>query len=94
MVSDGEDLSTPDLIRCIGSAMGREVRLLPCPVALLRVAGSLIGKRAEVIRLCGSLAVDLTKTREELGWFPPVRVEAGIARTVNWYLRAEQSGER
>lgn len=91
MVSDGEDLSTPDLIRRIGDAMGRRIRLLPSPVGVLYMAAGLMGKKAEVVRLCGSLAVDVTKTRDELGWCAPVGVEEGIARTVNWYLRAGQS---
>jgi nucleoside-diphosphate-sugar epimerase len=90
MVSDGEDLSTADLIRRIAIVMQRRVRLLPVPVGLLMLGGRLLGRRAEVMRLCGSLAVDIRPTREYLGWSPPVSVNEGIARTVAWYLSQER----
>ena len=86
LVSDGADLSTPLLIRTIARSMGRPVRLLPVPPALLQLAGALVGKKAEVTRLCGSLAVDIEPTRRELDWTPPISVDESIARTVTWYL--------
>jgi nucleoside-diphosphate-sugar epimerase len=85
MVSDGEDLSTPELLRRIARALGRRPRLLPVPVAVLRRCASLLGRQAELSRLCGSLTVDLTPTRNELGWSPPVSVDEGLSRTVDWY---------
>lgn len=87
MVSDGEDMSTPELIRRIGAIMGRHVRMLPVPVSVLRVLGRLAGRTAEVNRLCGSLAVDMDETRARLHWNPPITFDEGIARTVEWYLR-------
>lgn len=86
MVSDGEDLSTPDLVRRIGNAMGRRAKLLPVPVGLLHLLGGLTGRRAEVARLCGSLTVDISRTRSELRWSPPVTVDEALSRTVDWYL--------
>jgi nucleoside-diphosphate-sugar epimerase len=86
MVSDREDLSTPELIRRIGVAMNRNVRLLPVPVQLLRALGVLTGKRGEIARLCGSLVVDMRYTSDHLGWQPTVTVNEGLARTVEWYL--------
>jgi UDP-glucose 4-epimerase len=86
MVSDGLDLTTPDLIRRMASAMGRRTRLLPVPEKLLLLAGALLGKKAEVMRLCGSLAVDIRATRDRLDWAPALSVDEGIARTVAWYL--------
>jgi nucleoside-diphosphate-sugar epimerase len=87
LVSDGEDVSTPELIRRIGRAMGRHVTLLPVPVPLLRLGAGLLGFGAEFGRLCGSLAVDSSRTRAELGWSPPLTLEAGLARTTAWYLQ-------
>jgi UDP-4-keto-D-QuiNAc 4-reductase len=86
MVSDGADLSTPELIRKMGAALGRPARLLPVPVTVLRALGALSGRRAEVERLCGSLIVDISSTCSELGWKPPVTVDDGLARTAAWYL--------
>ena len=91
MVSDGEDFSTPELIRQIGVAMNRQVRLLAAPVGLLRLAGALLGRRAEVARLCGSLAVDIAATRQKLGWRPPLSAAEALRRTVGWYLSEERS---
>ena len=82
LVSDGEDLSTPDLLRHMAAAMGRSARLFPVPVSLLRLAGSALGKRGEIDRLVGSLQIDSSHTRQVLGWTPPVSVEEGIRRMV------------
>jgi nucleoside-diphosphate-sugar epimerase len=93
MVSDAEDLSIADLIRRIGSAMGRPVRLLPVPVGLLRLSGALVGRSAEITRLCGSLVVDITETRTELGWSPCITVDEALARTIAWYRKEGQALE-
>ncbi len=86
MVSDGEDLSTPELIRRIGRAMDRRAQLIPMPVSALKQCARLFGKRDEIGRLCGSLVVDSQPTRQLLRWSPPVTVDDAIARTVSWFL--------
>jgi UDP-glucose 4-epimerase len=91
MVSDGEDLSTPDLIRRMARAMNRRVRLVSVPVGLLHVLGGLAGRRPEIHRLCSSLQLDIAQTRYELGWSPPLSVDEAMARTVNWYLTEGRS---
>jgi len=91
MVSDGEDLSTPELIRRLAREMNRRVHLLPIPVGMLQLCGAMLGRKAEVARLCSSLAVDITQTRDELHWHPPVPVDEGLARTVIWYLTESKS---
>ena len=91
MICDGEDLSTPELIRRLGHAMGRQVRLLRVPVPLLQLCAGLLGHRAELARLCGSLQVDISQSRADLGWSPPVTVDESLARTVAWYLGAGHS---
>jgi nucleoside-diphosphate-sugar epimerase len=93
MVSDGEDLSTPDLIRRVGAAMGRRVRLFPVPVGLLQVSAGLVGRSGELARLTGSLAVDISETRARLGWSPRTPLDEALARTVAWYLAEGRSGE-
>jgi len=86
LVSDGEDVSTPELIRRLARAMGRPARLLPFPLVLLRLAGSLAGKSAEIERLAGSLRVDISKIRRELGWTPTFSMDQGMRDTAQWYL--------
>jgi nucleoside-diphosphate-sugar epimerase len=80
LVSDGEDLSTTALLRRMGQAMGRPARLLPVPPALLRWGAAAVGKRDVAQRLFGNLQVDITHTRETLGWTPPISVDEGLRR--------------
>ena len=82
LVSDGEDLSTAHLLHRLGDAMGRPARLLPCPPALLQFGAALLGKRDVAQRLLGNLQVDITHTRETLGWTPPISVDEGLRRAV------------
>jgi UDP-glucose 4-epimerase len=82
LLDDGEAVSTPNLIRALAQAMGRPARLLAVPVGLLEFAGALLGKRAAVARLTGSLYVDSSAIRSRLGWTPPFTMEAGLAATV------------
>lgn len=81
LVSDGLDLSTPELIRRLGKALGRPQRLFPCPPALLRLAGLATGRSEQVRRLTESLQVESTAIRETLDWTPPVGVDEGLAET-------------
>ncbi len=86
LVSDGEDLSTTDLLRRMGQALGKPARLLPVPPALLKLGAALIGKPELAQRLCGNLQMDISKTRELLGWVPPVPVDEGLRRAVEQKL--------
>ena len=82
LVTDGQDISTPDLLRRLSNAMGRSARLFPCPLALMRHAGRLLGKSDQIDKLVGSLQVDSTKIRRELGWKPPFALDEGLKATV------------
>lgn len=82
LVSDGEDVSVTELLRRIGQAMGRPVRLLPIPGAWIEWASAMVGKRNVAQRLCGSLQVDIEKTRRLLGWRPPLTLDQGLKKTV------------
>ena len=87
LTSDGEDLATPELMRRIARAMQRRARLFAVPVPLLRGLGTLLGRGAEIERLCDSLTVDISAAHNELAWSPPIPLDAALARTVDWYLR-------
>jgi nucleoside-diphosphate-sugar epimerase len=82
LVSDGEDLSTADLLRWLGRAMNKPARLFPVPVPLLRAGAALLGKRDVARRLLGNLQIDISHTRETLGWTPPITVDEGLRRAV------------
>jgi len=88
LVSDGTDISTPELVSSIGRAMGVSPRLFPFPPSLLMAAATIIGKRNEARRLLGSLQVDSSRIRRELEWQPPYTMEQGLAETARWFLEA------
>jgi nucleoside-diphosphate-sugar epimerase len=81
LVSDGEDVSTPDLLRQLGDAIDHPARLFHCPRALLKLAGRLTGKADQAERLLGSLRVDSSKIRRELDWAPPCTLAQGLCKT-------------
>ncbi len=85
LVSDGEDVSTSELLRCLGGAMGRPARLFSCPPKLLALGGRLVGKSDQVQRLLGSLQIDSGKIRRELNWKPPYSLQQGLQATAEWY---------
>lgn len=87
MVSDGEDVSTAGLLRRLASALGVPGRLWPVPVALLRGAAALAGRRAMMQRLCGDLTVDIEATRRLLGWRPPLTLDEGLRRCAQAFLQ-------
>lgn len=85
LLSDGEDVSTPELVRAMAGALGVAPRLLPCPVSWLALAGAVTGRRAAVARLTGSLQVDNAAARRELQWQPRCTLAQGLAETARWY---------
>lgn len=87
LVSDGEDLSTTDLLRKIGLALNQPVRLIPVPIKILSFASSLLGKRPIAQRLLGSLQVDISKTRTLLEWSPSFSMDEELRSTVKQRLR-------
>ena len=82
LVSDGEDLSTSDLINHIAFSMHQKPRLFPFPIFLLKFLSFIFGKQKEIDRLVGSLKVDSSYVKKTLNWTPPVSVAEGIRRMV------------
>jgi nucleoside-diphosphate-sugar epimerase len=89
LVSDGDNVSTPELIRRTASALGVSAQLLPFSVTLMKLAGKLTGKSNDVNRLTGSLTVDSGKIRRELGWMPPFTMDEGLRLTAIWFKKQE-----
>jgi len=82
LVSDGQDLSTTELVRGMARAAGVPARLLPVPAWALQAAGRMLGQGDAMQRLCGNLQVDISKARDLLGWVPPVSVAEGLQRAM------------
>jgi nucleoside-diphosphate-sugar epimerase len=89
LASDGQDLSTPELVRSLAMAMGKRTRLISLPAGVLKFGATLLGKRALADRLLGSLQVDIAKTRELLEWQPRHSVEEGLRRC---FVTSSQGG--
>jgi nucleoside-diphosphate-sugar epimerase len=84
-LSDGQDVSSPELILRLAKELDAPGRLLHCPRSLLRLGGRMLGKADAVSRLVKSLQVDSSAIRRELGWEPPFSVEDGLKATAEWY---------
>lgn len=89
LAGDGQDLSTPELVRSLAMAMGKRTCLISLPTGVLKFGATLLGKRALADRLLGSLQVDITKTRELLEWQPRHSVEEGLRRC---FVTSSQGG--
>lgn len=87
LVSDGEDLSTTELLKRTAFAMGVKARLISVPAPIVQIGATLLGKSEIGLRLCGSLQVDISKTRKLLGWAPPVTVDQALEKTAEYFLR-------
>ncbi len=85
LISDGYDVSTPQLVRMMATASGIKSRLFPFPISLLNIICSAIGKRNSVDRIVGSLRIDSSKIRKTVGWQPPFSLEEGLEETVKWF---------
>lgn len=91
LVADGEDLSTPDLVRRLARSLAVAARLVPVPVGMLRAAGRMLGRTAEVDRLCGSLRIDTTRTCSRLEWTAPWSVDEALEQTARHFLATNTS---
>jgi UDP-glucose 4-epimerase len=88
MVSDGQDVSTHELVVQLARFLKRPARFLPIPEVALRFAARLVGKQSVIDRLLGSLEIDSRKVRHTLGWTPSVTLGHGLEATTRWYLES------
>ena len=87
LVSDGQDVSTTELLRRMGRAIDQPARLVPVPVSCLKLAAAMLGKQDVAQRLCSSLQVDIDKTRHLLDWRPPLSLDEGLKKAAQGYGR-------
>ncbi len=86
LISDGEDVSTTELLQKVAKAFGEKSLLLPVPVSLMTFVAKLLGKQSVTDRLFGSLQVDSSKARELLGWKPVITMDEQLKKTAAAYL--------
>ena len=80
LVSDGEDISTSNLLKKLTLAAGKKPWLIPIPLSFLKLIASIVGKKDTVERFSSSLIVDIEHTKSTLNWKPPITLEEGIRR--------------
>jgi nucleoside-diphosphate-sugar epimerase len=85
VLSDGEDLSTAELIQKMAAALNRPSRLIPVPASWLFLSGKLLGRSTEVQRLLESFTIDSSRIRSQLEWSPPFSVDQGMKETAQWF---------
>lgn len=86
LACDGEDLSTADLLRRLGVALGRPARLISIPRSVLAALGKVTGRSSQLDRLLGSLQIDASQTRQRLQWRPPLSVDESMLKTARAFL--------
>lgn len=91
LVSDGEDLSIGQILQKLAVAMNKKTPIFACPQFILELAASVVGKKEFFQRLCGSLQVDISDTRQLLGWSPPIGIDEAFAITARYY-KEKKSG--
>ncbi|MCR9684655.1 SDR family oxidoreductase [Vibrio antiquarius] len=91
LVSDDYDVSTSTMVCEMAIALGKPTRQLPVPVWLYKLVGKLLNKSDVVDRLTGSLQVDITHTKETLGWTPPQTLQEGFKQTAEAFLQSKKN---
>lgn len=89
LVSDGEDLSTTELLKRVAISLDKKPRLISVNQQLLEFSLTLIGKRKIAQRLCNSLQVEISKTKKLLNWTPPVSVDDGLRKTAEYFIESQ-----
>ena len=87
LVSDDEDLSTTELLDRMALALEQPSKLIAIPAILITFVAKLFGRADIAERLCASLQVDIKKTKDLLGWAPPVSVNEGLRQTAAHFLK-------
>jgi nucleoside-diphosphate-sugar epimerase len=82
LVCDGQAVSTANLIKILSKALGNSVKLFGVPLWILRLIGKTIGKSSEIEKLLGSLQINSSKIRSDLGWTPPYKLQEGLNESV------------
>ena len=89
LVSDDHDVSTSEMVREMAKALDKPTWQLPIPIWCYKLVGKLFDKSDVVDRLTGSLQVDISHTKETLGWKPPQTLQEGFKQTAQAFLQAK-----
>jgi len=91
-VSDGKDVSTPQLIKRIAHHFGRTARLVSVRQEILRFVSRTLGLLPVYNRLVGNLQVSIDKAHTLLEWIPPFTFDQGIETVIESHLSNRELG--
>ncbi|MBY7962638.1 SDR family oxidoreductase [Vibrio fluvialis] len=91
LVSDDHDISTSEMVREMAIALDKPAWQFPVPVWCYKLVGKLFNKSAVVDRLTGSLQVDISHTKDTLGWRPPQSLRDGFKQTAQAFLHSKKN---
>lgn len=91
LVSDDHDVSTSEMVHEMAAALGKSTWQIPVPVWCYALVGKIFNKSDIVDRLTGSLQVDITHTKETLGWTPKETLQEGFKKTAVAFLQSKSS---
>ncbi len=91
LVSDDHDVSTYEMVRHMAQALDKPTWQLPVPIWCYNLVGKALNKSDVVDRLTGSLQVDISHTKETLGWVPPQSLQEGFKLTAEAFLQSKKS---
>ena len=86
LISDGEQVSTTELLKKVAKALGKKSLLVPVPIKIMILVAKLIGQSVMSDRLFESLQIDSSKARTLLGWKPVISMDEQLKKTVDAYL--------
>jgi nucleoside-diphosphate-sugar epimerase len=87
LVSDSEEISTPDLLKKLSKFMKKSSRVFSMPILILKLMSSLVGKKSDINKIVSSLRIDNSYACEILKWSPVISLDEGLEKTVRWYLK-------
>jgi nucleoside-diphosphate-sugar epimerase len=90
LVSDGDDVSSGELVKRIAKALGKSPRLVSIPESAMKFAGGILGKSAQIQRLCSSLRIDSSNAQTTLHWQPPCTMDEELSCVTVWFKIAKQ----
>ncbi|EIH0731324.1 SDR family oxidoreductase [Vibrio vulnificus] len=91
LVSDDHYVSTSEMVKEMAIALGKPSWQIPVPAYCYKLVGKLFDKNDVVDRLTGSLQVDISHTKETLGWTPPQTLQEGFKKTAEAFLKSKRS---
>ncbi|HSH72715.1 MAG TPA: NAD-dependent epimerase/dehydratase family protein [Methylophilaceae bacterium] len=91
VLSDGEDISTGNLMKVMAKAINSNSYIFAFPRTWLRLGFKMLGKSQTFDKFSSSLVVDSSKVREDLNWLPPYTLQDGIKHVAEWFVKSKKS---